>query len=131
MLKKKKYFCGIPLPTVVPHRWIFHSSRNEMVLNLSFFPFLFLGIFQNIHFFKSLHGIESGNNTRCSIMKRINFALITEARNKLIRLGMCEINHEVGPFWHISFEKYHYWQSVIIHMWRLLSVWWLITFFWA
>ena len=31
-------------------------------------------------------------------MKRIMFALITQARNKLVRWGMCQINPEVGPF---------------------------------
>ena len=34
----------------------------------------------------------------CSIMKRIMFALFTQARNKLIRWDMCQLNPEVGPF---------------------------------
>ena len=31
-------------------------------------------------------------------MKGIMFAVITQARNKFIRCGMCQINPEVGPF---------------------------------
>ena len=31
-------------------------------------------------------------------MKRIMLALIAQARNKLIRWGMCQINPEVDPF---------------------------------
>ena len=30
------------------------------------------------------------------------FALNTQARNKLIRLDMCQINPEVGPFLYLS-----------------------------
>ena len=36
--------------------------------------------------------------TGCSIIKRIMFALITQARNKLTLWGMCQINPEFGPF---------------------------------
>ena len=37
-------------------------------------------------------------STGSSIMKRMMFALITQARNKVIRWDMCQTNPEVGPF---------------------------------
>ena len=43
------------------------------------------------------------------------FALITHARNKLIRWDMCQINPEVGPFGYLSSQKYQR-QAVIIHI---------------
>ena len=58
-------------------------------------------------------------DTWSSIMKRIMFTLITQARNKLIRWDMCQINPEVGPFGYLSSQKYQR-QAVIIHIWMLL-----------
>ena len=62
--------------------------------------------------------INQFNDTGSSIIKRIMYSLISQARKKSIRWDTCQIVPEDGPFWYPVSKKFHNY-SVIIHLWRL------------